>query len=236
MRTSLFLILLLPLSLFAKTSDVNIFFEQGIPFDGACNSLKQDDNYKITESMRVELTKRISEFERNWASKGSELVHTMTTIVKKPYPRKEETLTLTLCQWFSPMSNPFILRVREYLKATSIANPNGPTDLKPDAYFVGQVFHEIIHRYIDNYFTDIDQPEKSAMIRSHSTEAESVLVHLHHLSIQKAVYVKLGRTSELDTIIDLDSKIRGGMYKRAWEVVNADGYQKYIDELLKYQR
>ena len=81
----------------------------------------------------------------------------------------------------------------------------------------------------------IDQPQNSVLIKSHSEEPLGVLSHLHHLSIQKAVYLKLNRKGELDKIVELDSQIRGGTYKRAWEIIGSDGHQKYIDELLKYR-
>lgn len=220
---------------FAKTADTNLFFEEALPFDGACNALKQDDNYKITEAMRTELTQRIPEFEQIWKKKGPELLKTMSELLKHPYGRSEETMALTLCQWFSPMSQPLMLRMREYLKSTVVDNPKGPTEIKPDLYFVAQVFHELIHRYLDKYYADIDSPQNSALVKTHASEPSGVLSHLHHLSIQKAVYLKLNREEDLKKIIELDSQIRGGVYKRAWEIVNADGYQKYIDELSKYK-
>jgi hypothetical protein len=219
---------------FADLADPALFMEDAPPFDGACGALKQHEDYKITPSMRKELNQRIPEFEKTWRENGGPLIRGMTELLGRPYGRKEETLTLTLCQWFSPMSNPLILRAREYLKATAVDNPNGPTALKPASYFVGQVFHELIHRYLDRHFSNIDSAAASPLIRAHASEPWSVTSHLHHLSIQKAVYLRMNRKAELDTIIDLDSQVRGGIYKRAWEIVNSDGYQKYIDELLKY--
>ncbi len=220
---------------FANGHNVKLFFEDALPFDGACMALKQHDDYKITTSMRDELTLRLPEFTKTWEKGGSALIREMAKLLKHPYGRNEETMAFTLCQWFSPMSNPLIFRVREYLKTTGIDNPKGPTEIKPESYFMGQIFHELIHRYLDKHFLNIDQPQNSVLIKSHSEEPPGVLSHLHHLSIQKAVYLKLNRKGELDKIVELDSQIRGGTYKRAWEIIGSDGYEKYIDELLKYR-
>jgi hypothetical protein len=209
-----------------------LFFETGEPLDGQCSGFKHDDDYKITPAMRAELDRRLPEFSKLWKESGATLLPATVDLIGRPYGRTEEEITLTLCQWLSPMSNPLMLRVREYLKSTSVDNPNGPRDLKPSAYFVGQVFHELIHRYLDRHFPRIDQPDQSAMVKSHASEPGGVLTHLHLLSVQKAVYLKLNRGKELETIIAWDKKL-GGNYKRAWELVESDGYQKYIDELTK---
>jgi hypothetical protein len=222
MRLTLLLCLVAP-----PAGALTLFMETGEPFDGACGALKQHEDYKITPAMRKELSRRIPELSKLWNDQGSPLVTAMAEIVGKPYARKEETLTLTLCQWFSPMSAPLILRAREYLQATSVDNPKGPP-AKPPAYFVAQVFHELIHRYLDQHFPEL---EATPMLKLHAGEPPGVLSHLHHLSIQKAVYLKLNRKAELETIIELDSRILGGVYKRAWEIVNSDGYQKYLAEL-----
>jgi hypothetical protein len=222
-------------SALANAGELKLFFDEGQPFDGQCQALKQDENYKITSAMQTELHERLPEFERLWNTQGKALLMTMADLFKHPFGREEVTLTTTLCQWFSPMSSPLILRMREYLRATAKDNPKGPQELKPDSYFVGQVFHELIHQYLDRYFGKIDEPQNSTLSKKHASEPGGVLIHLHHLSIQKAVYLKLNRQKELETIITLDSQIRGGIYKRAWEIVNEDGYQKYIDELGKFK-
>jgi hypothetical protein len=214
----------------ARAASLQLFFETSEPFDGQCSGFKHHEDYKITASMRAELDKRLPEFEQLWRNSGDALIAAMGDLLRRPYKRTQETITLTLCQWISPLSSPLIMRVREYLRATAVDNPHGPTELKPDAYFVGQVHHELIHRYLDQYFPDIAEPKRSAMVRSHASEPEGVRVHLHLLALQKAVYLKLDRHKELEMIREQDKRI-GEPYKRAWEIVEQDGYEKYIREL-----
>lgn len=228
---SCFLFAALTYAVPASAGAPRLFFEEAGPFDGACGALKEHDDYKVTKAMRQELLDRHFDFAKLWEAQGTPLVQELERLLKRKYPRSEESVTLTLCQWFSPMSHPLLMRVREYLKATAKDNPGGPQVQLPDSYFVSQVFHELLHRYLDHHFPDVDSDQKSILIKTHSSEKGGVLSHLHVLAIEKAIYLGLGRKKELDEIVGLDSKIPGGTYKRAWEVVDLEGYQKFVDEL-----
>jgi hypothetical protein len=68
---------------FAKGSEVKLFFEDAVPFDAACTALKQHDDYKITTSMRDELTLRIPEFKKTWEKSGPDQIREMASLLKK---------------------------------------------------------------------------------------------------------------------------------------------------------
>src|ERR1700679_1477295 len=98
----LLLILSAPAS--AGTPSYHLFFELGGPFDGQCGALKQSDDFKVTPAMQDELAQRLPYFQALWDREGGALIRTMAQLLKHPYGRREESITLTLCQWFSPMS------------------------------------------------------------------------------------------------------------------------------------
>lgn len=82
---------------------------------------------------------------------------------------------------------------------------------------MGTLHHEILHREIDDLI-----PDDSSLLVEYAGEPARVRDHLHLLAVQKAGYLELGLDAELAELIDVDSQLPSGYYKRAWEIVNAD--------------
>jgi hypothetical protein len=92
------------------------------------------------------------------------------------------------------------------------------------------LFHELLHVFL------FRRPVASSiLVQEHAQEPERVRAHLHLLALQKAVLLKLDEGDALKEVVALDSALRGGHYKRAWELVDAtdSGYLKYVAELSK---
>lgn len=213
-----------------------LFFEHGYVFDQSCQT---DSKQPITEAMENELDQRLPDLQKLWEEKGTDLLTATIDITKHDFGRREESVTLILCPWFAPMSQPLMLRVRSYLKsATEKGNKNFYTTLRPDFYFVSQVYHELLHRYLDHNFETMGliNPSRSPLANKYRKENKGVLIHLHLLALQKAVYLKVHRDDDLQKIIQFDSEIPGDIYKRAWEIVNKEGYDKFLDELKSWKK
>jgi len=94
-------------------------------------------------------------------------------------------------------------------------------------YKVDTLFHELLHNYLDAY-----PIRDSALLERYASEPARVRNHLHLLALEKAVLIELGESEALEDVIDIDSQLPNGYYKRAWEIVNSnnDEYLKYVAE------
>jgi len=222
-----YIILLLSLepTLAFANSIPKLNFEYGI-FDMYCHP---DEEKPITSEMQKELTDRIPQFQRLWNSQGEENLRATVNLFKLNFNRKEEVATLILCPWFPPMSSPLMIRMRDFLKSST-------KDPKPEFYFVALTFHELLHQYLDSNFDQFLTERKSPLFKKYAKEVDGVLVHMHLLAILKSVYLSQKKQNELQKIIEWDSKIPGPVYKRSWEIVNLEGYEKLINELMASKR
>jgi hypothetical protein len=94
------------------------------------------------------------------------------------------------------------------------------------AVLVATVFHESLHWYVHRLV-----PRPSRLLAKYAGEDLLVRNHLHLLALLKHVYVKLGRTRELALVVEADQRLPRAAYKRAWEIVNAEGDGPFVSEL-----
>jgi hypothetical protein len=108
-------------------------------------------------------------------------------------------------------------------KNRKLLNPPVPIHVK-----TGTLHHEILHKYIGN-----NLPKSTKLLEQYKNEHPRVLEHIHLLALQKAVYLKLQIKDKLLSIIEVDSQLPNGYYKRAWEIVNSKPsyYLEFIHEL-----
>ncbi len=98
-----------------------------------------------------------------------------------------------------------------------------PVDLVADI-----VSHELIHTYlVDNFRNRMPTP----LLTKYRNEDGRVLSHLHLMAIQKEIYLELGLNARIEGVIKFDSEVLAGSYKRSWEIVNAEGADKFVEEL-----
>lgn len=205
-----------------ETSYPQLFFEYGQVFDRLCPA---DPNRPITPVMKEELRKKISDFQKIWDKESLPLMNSLVDLFGKGFGRKEETVSLVLCGLMPPMSHPLMFRIRDYLWSSS-------TSIMPDFYFVSEVFHEMLHRYMTTNFPYDPSAPLLALEKKYEKEDGGVQSHIYLLAVQKFIYEKLGKQSELKKIIEWDSG-HAPSYKRAWDIVNAEGSEKFIQDLKK---
>lgn len=199
-----------------------LFFEYGQAFDRSCPN---DPKRPITAEMREELRKKLPDFQRLWDKESQPLMTSLVELFGKGYGRKEETVSLVLCGLMPPMSHPLVFRIRDYLKSAS-------SSVMPDFYFVSEVFHEMLHRYLTTNFPYDPSAPPSPLEKKYEKEDAGVQAHIYLLAIQKYIYEKLDKKVELKKIVEWDSG-HAPSYKRAWEIVNSEGTRKFIDDLKK---
>jgi hypothetical protein len=187
-------------------------------FDSVCSFFQGN---AIKDEWKVELASRQKEFENLWKAAGPKLIETTEQITKKPFPEKNFTARLTLCNLPSQSYFGIGINMRYALKSFT-------TTPVPMSYKVNTLFHELLHKYF------AENPiENSVLLKQNASEPERTRNHLHLLALQKAVLLKLNETDLLKDQIAIDSQLPDGYYKRAWEIVNAidTEHLKYVSEI-----
>lgn len=187
--------------------------------DAACAFFK---GYEIEDSWKLELTARIEEFRSTWEMLGPKLL--------------QETELLSGYKFDSPISaylslcsvpSQSLVGISVNMRYSLASFTNNPVSFD---YKAAVLYHEILHQLIAELV-----PSNSQLLALHRNEHDRVLNHLHLLALEKAVYLKLGLKRELSEVINIDGKLTGGFYKRAWEIINAtdDTYMLYLAEIAK---
>jgi hypothetical protein len=153
-----------------------------------------------------------------WAENEKALLGTAVEVMGTPFRARELHAVVSVCRTPS-MSKPLVLNVRPWLDG-------GPTPPLDRAVLVATVFHESLHWYVHALV-----PRSSRLLAKYASEDLLVRNHLHLLALLKRVYEKLGRTRELALVMEADRRLPRPAYKRAWEIVNAEGDGPFVSEL-----
>jgi len=153
-----------------------------------------------------------------WSRNEKALLGTALSVVGAPFPAHELHAVVSVCRTPS-MSKPLVINVRPWLGG-------GATPPLDRAVLVATVFHESLHWYVHRLV-----PRSSRLLAKYGSEELLVRNHLHLLALLKHVYLKLGRTQELALIVDADRQLPRPAYKRAWEIVSAEGDEPFVSEL-----
>lgn len=179
----------------------------GSVFDRNCAAASPDD---VKEAIR-----RNPEFQKLWDNDGPAYLRTAFKEIGKPFPYHEMQMAMTVCPGTSTMSVPLMVNMRQFLSTAKTAPPHDD--------FAEKVFHELMHHYVHPVMS------QSALRRKYSSENPVTLSHLHVMALEKFVLTKLGKSEELKF---LEEEYQGEpRYKRAWEIMNAEGEQTFIKEL-----
>jgi hypothetical protein len=100
-----------------------------------------------------------------------------------------------------------------------------PVSLRYKSYVLT---HEVLHKFINEH-PIINSPP----IQLHANEDKRVKNHLHLFALLKAALLSFGEKDALNEMIDINSQLPGGIYKRAWKLVNQtpDEYMRYVNEM-----
>ena len=190
--------------------------------DTACSILR---GYEIKNQWKEELAGKVEEYRDGWAKIGPKLLGTTERMTGRKFAAGNISAHLTLCDLPSQAIFGVSVNMR-YALASFTKNP------VPMRYKIGVLYHEILHRFVEDNLS-----ARSVLLAQHRDEQPRVREHLHLLALQKAVYLDLGMKDELAEIIDIDSQLPDGSYRRAWQIVNqgADDYLKYVEELKTHE-
>lgn len=183
--------------------------------------------HKIPQAAIDELDTRLSEFQDSWDNAVKQgLLDLSTNLSKRSFERKEYIIWASLAPLI-PMGRPLIINMNPYLR-----NGTKAGSTLSDLAFVSMTHHEVLHFLVEN----IEGPilfRVSSIAQKYEKEPQNVLVHLHLMALQKATYLKMGDIGKM-LMIETDNlynSIIKGDYQRAWQIVEIEGYQKFLDEL-----
>jgi hypothetical protein len=204
-----------------------IFFEYGYPFDLMCSISNPKSG--ISDEVQDKAKALVRPIDHIWTESGPQLLTALTSIFDRGFARKELSATLILCPGFYATSHPLIFNVFPYLK-------KGTIDDHASKILVNTVFHEIIHRYLDDIWGNKLEPKSPTalpMIKKYKAEDGFTLAHIHLFAVQKTVYKSLGKSADWDEIVKWAKGIPQAGYQRALEIVEKEGADKFVAELDK---
>ena len=184
-------------------------------FDPVCS---QKTGYKIEHFWITELKEKLPKWQILWNKEGVLLLKKAMKITGKSFRQNYYIVPLSLCN-FPSMSEPLIINARYSLRHFT----NNPIDA---SVTISTIEHEILHTHIDSFFS-----KKSPLLIKYQHESKTVLNHLHLFALMKATYLSLGWNKKLEDIISKDNSLPNGDYKRAWEIVNIEGFIHFVNEL-----
>lgn len=200
---------------FASASIPSVILRYSPIFDSWCSNQTE---IEITEAETDRLIAIFPNLQAAWDKTGPTLLAKTVSIVKKSFYQKEMIGTIFLCKKTPSMSMPLLINANWFVKDSP-----QPTDLVVDI-----IYHELIHTFLDDNFRNIFS---SPLLTQYKNEGDGVLAHLHLMAIQKKVYLELGLKDRIDKVIQFDSESYKGAYKRAWEIVNLEGENRFVEEL-----
>ncbi len=196
-------------------------------FDQECQART---GFAVAPEWTNELMDKKESFQKAWNERADKLNRWAEKFAGRKYTQKEFSVALVLCKW-TPMAAPFIVSARPFLQSSASADPIIGAPLSMSA-FVSITHHELLHRLVENAASETFF-KTSSMLTRYQNEPFNVRVHLHLMAIQQATYIQLRDQDLLQQTAVLYNFI-GGDYKRAWEIVNAEGYKKFILELQRF--
>ncbi len=221
--SSIFLILALVLGVLlwpgASTEVPEVSFHYSAAVDQfLCPSLAKS---KILPSWDNELAERAREFDRVWNMVGPNLLQAASQIVGKPFSKAHFNIPIFLCPALPGWGFPIAVPVNMFLHS---ASGEGALDIKE---FPDVVFHEILHLYT---IRALGWNFRTPLLSRFKDEAVYTKLHLHLYALQKAVYTHIKQPEKWKYIIE-SAKSFPPAYARAFELVELEGMQPFIDEL-----
>lgn len=188
---------------------------QGSVFDRNCTDLLRTEE-AVDPRWVEEAARREAEFQRRWDTDGPTYLATVFRRIGHPFPFGEVQAAMTVCP-IASMSLPLLINIRGFLASAG--------NERPDWFLPLLVFHELMHTYTRAVNAG------SALRSKYAAETPLTLNHLHVLALEKYVLTALGRSEALRWL-DHDYRVEAPAgYRRAWEIVNAEGVEAFVAEL-----
>ncbi len=119
------------------------------------------------------------------------------------------------------MTYPLMINAFPFIHSSVVTSP------RPLEYFNNLVFHELLHKFLLNNYSPLNDFSSPILIK-YSNEPPMILAHVHLFALQFYVYQKLNREEEFFAVIKW---LNFPVFNRAWEIVQTEGVSKVLSEL-----
>lgn len=212
------LFMLFSFTLSASTPDLK--FKYAVIFDMWCS---KTTGTPISNEERKRLISVYPKFQVEWDKLGPKLLERTVKEFGKDFASKDLLAGVFLCKKTPSMGFPLLINGNWFAKEGKAAK-----DPKQIVYIT---FHEVLHSYLENNFPKTWSTKLSLKHRKAGASMR-VLAHLHLMAIQHHVFTKLGLKKELTELIKLEKSYSHAGYKEAWAIVEKEGAQAFVDELI----
>lgn len=195
-------------------------------YDGRCKECTKllERGKNITYPSSQEIIRFIKQVEKRWKPQEKKILTEMAKLVNFSWSDKEiKCYIVGRCR---PFSDPLTIMVYYQTKSKAY-------DIDQ---FIDTLTHELIHQlFIQDGNRQRGQKAWDYIHRKYKKESLSTKVHIVLESIHKAIYLKFFDEKRLQNDIRWAKKVskKYKQYKRAWEIVERDGYQNIIKEFKK---
>ncbi len=171
-----------------------------------------------------EMYSQMPAFQGDWDRDGVPLLEATIAHMGKGFEQREMRASLFLCAPFPSLGTPLLIKAGWFLSSPMNGKP------LPRHLFVSNVFHELLHTYLEDNFRAQLINSKIALSYATKGEPRTAILHLHLAALMSTIYTKLGRTEQLQEVIAFEGRFAPA-YKRAWEIVAEGGPKALLAEL-----
>ncbi len=166
--------------------------------------LSDPDWYPTHDALR----EYMGSLQKLWSERGDEVMSIIAKRIGVP--------------WADPQHTCYIIGVRR-----GLSSPLAIGYLEDDEKGFDHLTHEMIHRYyIQDDRSLYQHPGWKKLMDLYAKETETTRNHIPVHALHKHVYLKMDRRDRLEKEI---ANLVRDEYKRAWEIVQAEGEEKILD-------
>lgn len=186
-----------------------------------------DNSFDRVLSNQSTIAKLLPEMQEAWDTRGPRLLEAAINEIGKEFRLKELLCYLIMHPTMFSCSHPFLININKYLNF----------DRRVDEHamkFAEQVFHEALHIYLDDNFSDLlneDSEAASPLTRKYKDNGPHVTAHTHLYAIQKHIFAKCNMTLMWDMVCEGVKQAHNDGYKIAVDIINNVGSEPFLDEL-----
>jgi hypothetical protein len=187
-----------------------------------------------------EIDDRIGEFSAAWAKDGPRLLQATEEIVARPFTFHETLATLHGCPDLPTMGLPLLINVVRFTRAYSVS-AQAPSrvavlggevskQVLPMSEFVHDVWNEVTRRYVRSIRRN-KPPAAMPLLQKYAGESIVTQRNLDQVALDQLVSERLGLRAQFE---QREASVRASGAKdliRAYDIVHAEGAQKFVDEL-----
>lgn len=209
-----------------------LFMQSAQVFDSVCQQGSFKIDPEVFSKYQLELSEKLAVFQRAWDDVAATLIAPSEEAAGRKFVRKEYSVALSVCGWI-PMADPVFLVSAIPFLGPSRKSKGFDMPMNMNA-FVSMTHHELLHSLVDN-IVNAEFSNSSQLLEKYRLEKFNILVHLHLMAVQKAAYQRIPAPELMQATSQLYAFI-GGDYDKAWKIVEAEGSEKFVNELQAFNQ